>query len=156
LWLNPLRQAEFGFFFGRPNKRDHRKVLIVDGRIAILGGIDVSDHYVEKTYRQVESGQLNPKKGAWHDMDVPIEGSAVAEFQRRFLRTWRLQQGPELTGDYFPRLPEQGNERVRILTVRPGTVPNPIHDPYPDAIRNATSSSMRVRRVSIGSLWLRD
>jgi cardiolipin synthase len=121
----------------RPNQRDHRKILIVDGRIAVMGGIDISKHYSRRSYRKVDAHEISPKHGGWRDVDVRIEGPAVAELQRLFLETWRRQKGGALTGDYFPSLENQGDSRVCILKARPGELPNAIHDAYLDAIRRA-------------------
>jgi cardiolipin synthase len=122
-----------------PNQRDHRKLLIVDGRIAILGGIDISKHYAKHSYREVDAHELDPRAGGWRDTDVRIEGPAVAALQRLFLQTWRMQKGGALAGDYFPAPEKRGDHRVRVLSARPAELPNAIHDAYLDAIRQARS-----------------
>ena len=66
-------------------KSDHRKILIVDGKVAITGGVNIS-----QDYSSGPSG-AGGEKGAempWRDTDVQIEGPAVAEFQKLFLDTW--------------------------------------------------------------------
>jgi len=97
----------------RLTKSDHRKILIVDGKVAITGGINIS---------QVYSGGppgAGAEKGAqmpWRDTDVQIEGPAVAEFQKLFLDTWQRQKGATLSGrNYFPDMKEQGNTLVGVL-----------------------------------------
>lgn len=97
---------------------DHRKILIIDGTVAISGGINISSVYSSKPYgrRKVE-GAPQP----WRDTDVQVEGPAVAEFQKLFFDTWRKQKGPELSGkNYFPDLKEVGNALVRVVGSTPG------------------------------------
>jgi cardiolipin synthase len=134
--VNPLRIR--GAW--KPNQRDHRKLLIVDGRIAVIGGIDISQHYAKITYKQVANGELRPAKGGWHDVDIRIEGPAVAVLQRTFLETWQQQKGNPLTQNYFPHLSERGNQQVSVLVARPGTEKNAIHTAYLNAIEQAHSS----------------
>jgi len=97
---------------------DHRKILIIDGKVAITGGINISSVYSSRLSgrRQVEGAPL-----PWRDTDVQIEGPAVAEFQKFFLDTWQQQKGPELSGrNYFPDLKEEGNALVRVVGSTPG------------------------------------
>ncbi len=74
------------------NKRDHRKLLCIDGRLAITGGVNIS-----KVYENAPRPQgTDPKQQAWRDTDVRIEGPVVAQFERYFMETWRQQRGPAL------------------------------------------------------------
>jgi cardiolipin synthase len=98
---------------------DHRKILIADGKVAIIGGVNISNVY---------SGRLSGRKKVkgeplvWRDTDLQIEGPAVTEVQKLFLDTWHKQQGPKLTGhNYFPDQKEHGKALVRILGSTPGT-----------------------------------
>ena len=72
------------------NARDHRKLLCVDGRIAITGGVNIS-----RVYRNTSTHvAADPDEEAWRDTDVRIEGPVVAQFERYFMETWRQQKGP--------------------------------------------------------------
>jgi cardiolipin synthase len=108
--LNPLVNRRDAWTF---NHRDHRKLLIVDGRIAFIGGVNIS-----RTYSSAPSGR---KAGAaagdgWRDTHLQIEGPVVAEFQKLFLQTRSRQQRDPLPGrDYFPEIPMQGEAIVRAL-----------------------------------------
>jgi cardiolipin synthase len=76
------------------NDRDHRKLLCVDGRVAITGGVNIS-----KVYENPPSGapqQTPPDDEAWRDTDVRLEGPVVAEFERYYMQTWQRQKGPVL------------------------------------------------------------
>ncbi len=72
------------------NKRDHRKLLCVDGRLTITGGVNISEVY-ENTPKAHDA---DPSQQAWRDTDVRIEGPVVAQFERYFMETWRKQRGP--------------------------------------------------------------
>jgi cardiolipin synthase len=96
---------------------DHRKILIVDGKIAIAGGINISSVYSSSLSGRKDKGAPLPVR----DTDVQIEGPAVAEFQKLFLDTWQKQKGPTLTDrDYFPEQKETGNALVRVVGSTPG------------------------------------
>ncbi len=76
------------------NKRDHRKLLIVDAAVAILGGVNISRVYENR--HGSSSGGDDPDLLPWRDTDVRIEGPAVADFEDMFLATWRRLEGPPL------------------------------------------------------------
>lgn len=75
-----------------PNRRDHRKLLCVDGRIAITGGVNITHVYENRPGHYA----TDPDNEAWRDTDVRIEGPAVAQFEHYFMETWRDQHGPPL------------------------------------------------------------
>ncbi|MCX5811299.1 MAG: phospholipase D-like domain-containing protein, partial [Proteobacteria bacterium] len=97
---------------------DHRKILIVDGKTAITGGVNISQVYSSSlSGRGREKGEQMP----WRDTDIHIEGPAVVEFQKLFLDTWQRQKGVTLSGrNYFPELKEEGNTLVGVLGSTPG------------------------------------
>lgn len=89
-FFEPLRQAGVEVLQFRPlnpartmlwklNNRDHRKIVVVDDRIAFTGGINISG-----AYRSASTSRPGPKSGqdeAWRDTHVRIEGPVAAEFQ---------------------------------------------------------------------------
>ena len=117
--FNPLNPLDAKGLSYAPNDRDHRKILVVDGAAAIVGGVNLSTAYT--------SGGSNPTARAvatpalpWRDTDIQIEGPAVAQLQHLFLDHWQAQQGPELdSSSFFPGAPAKGNEVVRILGSTP-------------------------------------
>ena len=119
-------------------KSDHRKILIVDGKVAITGGVNIS-----KDYSSGPSG-AGDEKGAqvpWRDTDVQIEGPAVAELQRLFLDTWQRQKGSTLSGrNYFPEMKEPGNILVGALSSTPGEANRTTFIMYVAAITFAENS----------------
>jgi cardiolipin synthase A/B len=114
--LNPLKALSAH----SPNHRDHRKLMVVDGRIGFVGGINLA-----RTYENPPSDGV-PANGDtrfayWRDTAVEIRGPAVAELQRLFFGTWKEQNGdPVRTADYFPALPRQGVQTIRIVGSAPG------------------------------------
>ena len=113
--LNPLSSSEeWGL-----THRDHRKILIVDGRVAIIGGINISAVYSRSPFTRKKKVKAPIH---WRDTDVQIEGPAIAEFQKLFLDTWAKQKGPDLSerNNYYPQLKEKGSALVRVVGSTPG------------------------------------
>lgn len=101
------------------NNRDHRKLLIVDGRSAFLGGINISSVYSSGSVvkRNAEPGGNTT---AWRDTDIQVEGPVVAEFQKLFMDTWKKQHGKPLAQrEYFPALKAEGTDIVRAVGSTP-------------------------------------
>jgi cardiolipin synthase A/B len=74
------------------NRRDHRKLLVVDGAIAITGGVNVTGAYLNPK----GSVSVDPEKMEWRDTDVRIEGPVAAQFEALWETTWKEQHGPPL------------------------------------------------------------
>ena len=112
--INPLKAREkWGL-----THRDHRKILLVDGKVAIIGGINISKVYSSSPLKRKQNEKAPIR---WRDTDIQIEGPAVAEFQKLFLDTWMKQKGPKLSErNYFPDLKEVGNALVRVVGSTPG------------------------------------
>lgn len=72
--------------------RDHRKLLVIDGELAITGGVNVTGVYLN----EAGSASKKPDDMKWRDTDVEIEGPVVAQFEILFQKTWEQQKGPAL------------------------------------------------------------
>ncbi len=73
--------------------RDHRKIVVIDGRVAYTGGMNVADYYIEGI----------PGIGDWHDMHMHLEGPVVDDLHNIFCRMWWKATGEMLIGGkYFP------------------------------------------------------
>ncbi len=106
------------------NKRDHRKLLIVDGRTAFLGGINISGVYSSGSFAKRKKSRSAKEPAKWRDTHMQIDGPVVAEFQKLFLGTWEKQKGEPLSGrHYFPVLKANGKEVVRAIG-------SAVDDPY--------------------------
>jgi cardiolipin synthase A/B len=91
----------------RHNNRNHRRILVVDGRLGITGGSGVSEKWTGDGHRD----------GHWRDTDVRIEGPAVAWLQAAFVENWRETTRELLGGaDYFP-VPHPGGGEVRVQVI---------------------------------------
>ncbi len=66
------------FLSALQNNRDHRKILVIDGKVAYTGGINLSDEYIN----------IDSPLGHWKDMAVKVEGEAAFAFTRMFLQLW--------------------------------------------------------------------
>ncbi len=101
-------------------QRDHRKVMIVDGKIGFTGGVNVSDVY-SSSVPSLHEATGKPNAG-WRDTDLRIEGPAVAQLQELFLDTWREQKGPRLPErNYFPPLEARGDALAEVIGSTPGS-----------------------------------
>ncbi|MGI8480747.1 MAG: phospholipase D-like domain-containing protein, partial [Chthoniobacterales bacterium] len=93
----------------RTNRRTHRRVLVVDGRIGFTGAVGFSEQW---------SGNAQDKKH-WHDVHVQIEGPLVAKLQGAFQEHW-IKTGNEALGgaDQFPALSPAGDLKAEIVSSR--------------------------------------
>lgn len=129
--VNPL-MARKGW---QVNRRDHRKLLIVDGQVAFVGGINISSVYSSGSFGKAES---SAGKQPWRDTHIRISGPVVREFQELFLTTWGEQDGDLLAlSDYFPDPTIQGNEVVRAIGSSPEEPYNQIYVTLLSAINSA-------------------
>jgi len=97
------------------NNRDHRKILVVDGRTAFIGGINISSVYSSGSVIG-RAGPARTNSVAWRDTDLQLEGPVVAELQKLFMATWDKQHGKPLAlRAYFPDLQAQGKDIVRAI-----------------------------------------
>jgi len=105
-WYNPIRYYSLGRF----NHRTHRKSLIVDGRIAFTGGAGIADHW--------RGNARNP--GEWRDMQIRIEGPAVAPLQTGFAQNWLQTTGELISGPlFYPLLEPAGTLSAQTIMSSP-------------------------------------
>ncbi|WP_169633162.1 cardiolipin synthase [Acidovorax sp. SRB_14] len=101
------------------NQRDHRKLLVVDGRTAFLGGINISGVYSSGSFKGLRPARPNGQL-AWRDTDLQLEGPVVAELQKLFLATWVQQGGDPLeVRQWFPEPQRVGHDVVRAIGSSP-------------------------------------
>lgn len=135
------------------NNRDHRKLTIVDGRVAFLGGINISSVYTPTRggSGSASSGGSAPsgdeKKKApyadkpWRDTAVKIEGPVVADLQRAFVRIWEGERKEKLDPrELYPKLQPAGTQVVRAIDASPEDGPNPLYVALISAIESAEQS----------------
>jgi cardiolipin synthase len=86
LAFNPLSRL---YPHWAPRRRDHRKILVVDGRVAFTGGLNLGDEYAEGA----DFG--HGRTGPWRDVHVRVEGPAVGLLEAVFVESWFRADGPD-------------------------------------------------------------
>ena len=119
------------------NRRNHRKVTLVDGRIVFVGGVNISAVYSYGAARRAEGKKADELP--WRDTHVGIEGPVVADFQRSFLKMWsQLEKKPPLADKaYFPELAPRGPHIVRAVEGWVSEGANPLYVALISAIESA-------------------
>jgi cardiolipin synthase len=121
--------------------RDHRKLLVVDGRVAFVGGLNISAVYSSSSRSGRGSGARKPKDMPWRDTHMRLEGPVVRDFQELFLDTWTRQKGDPLPSRrYFPELKTAGVHLVRAIGSNADDANNPMYLTLVSAVNNAESS----------------
>jgi len=130
LEFHPLTQI------GSINDRDHRKILAVDNRTAIVGGVNLYTAYQAHPHARMVASDGGPAE-TYHDTDLEIDGPAAAELQHAH---WLDEQGPPLPPVRNPRPSAPGSEAVRIIASdHNDTIPR-YYATILSAIRNAEKS----------------
>ena len=154
--FEPVR---FPWFTTRVTRRNHRKIVVTDGKVAYLGGINIAKYYLDGDYM-----------GKWRDEHLRIEGDAVADLQKLFIADWARVRGEYLDSRRYiaphgirQRLPiqlawsEEGPSRLTIAEAFAAAIVRAqrrvrISSPYflppamlLDALRLAARSGVRVQ-----------
>jgi cardiolipin synthase len=120
--LNPLRRRI------QINLRNHRKLVIVDGRVGFTGGLNIGDEYLGRS----------KFFGQWRDTFVRVEGPAVADLQRVFAEDWDFSADEDLSADeYFPPPCQAGPARVQVAAAGPDQDIKTIREVYLAAVMRA-------------------
>ena len=91
------------------NLRNHRKILVVDGKVAFTGGMNIGDDYLDR-------GPLSP----WRDTQVRIDGPSVESLQRIFIEDWDFAYGESIKGAvYFGAEPRPDGCTVQVIQSGP-------------------------------------
>ncbi|WP_192986785.1 cardiolipin synthase [Carnobacterium mobile] len=125
--------SHFSFINLRFNYRNHRKIVIIDGKIGYTGGFNVGDEYL---------GEYK-KFGYWRDTHMKIEGNAVLPLQSRFLMDWNATVSHhklEYQENYFPLIKKQGKTNMQIVSSGPDTETQQIKKGYIKMISMAKES----------------
>lgn len=126
LQFNPVNPLEANGVW-ELNNRDHRKLLIVDGTTAFVGGVNISAVYSGSSSRgrfgssgSASTSRQQVKDLPWRDTHVQVSGPVVGTLQKFFTETWAQQAGEPLASrDYFPTLVGKGKEVVRAIASSP-------------------------------------
>ena len=102
-------KVRFPQFTGKVNYRNHRKVVVIDGKTGFVGGMNLAERYVKGV-----------AWGVWRDTHVKLEGKAVYGLQTAFLTDWYAMDRSLFTSaEYFPKMDVCGNAVAQIVTSDP-------------------------------------
>ncbi len=130
--IYPFLPVRFPSFSSKINYRNHRKILVVDGKVGFVGGLNIADKYLHGL----------PHLGPWVDTHLRVEGEAVAALDRVFLADWDFVSGEELPPDgSLEHVVRTGNRcLVQVASSGPDTDWATIMQVYFSAIATAQSS----------------
>ncbi len=102
-------KVRFPLFTSKVNYRNHRKIVVIDGHVGFVGGMNLAERYMRGF-----------SWGIWRDTHLLLEGKAVHGLQTTFLLDWYLVDRTLITSArYFPRLESLGTSLVQIVTSEP-------------------------------------
>ena len=122
-------KVRFPFFTHRVNYRNHRKILVVDGALGFVGGVNVADRY----YYGAKS-----IKGVWRDTQMQIAGSAVNALQSTFIQDWFFASAQRLNDKkYFYNGGVLGDLKMQVVSCGPDSDWRTIEQAFVMALTNA-------------------
>ncbi|MDU1904543.1 MAG: cardiolipin synthase [Dysgonomonas sp.] len=125
--VEPFLKVAFPIFTSRVNYRNHRKVVVIDGEVGFMGGMNIADRYIKGV-----------KHGVWRDSHFKVEGKGVHGLQTSFIIDWYATKNELLVANkYFPALVPQGESMMQIATSGPTGEFKQIHQGIFHAITNA-------------------
>ncbi len=128
--VQPFLKVAFKILTSRVNYRNHRKIVVIDGKVGFVGGMNIADRYLNGI-----------NKGIWRDSHIKIEGKAVAGLQTSFLIDWYSSRKEFLASDtYYPVLENKGDNMMQFATSGPVGPYKDIHLGILQAISNAKES----------------
>lgn len=110
--LHPIMPIRFGNLLFSLNYRNHRKIVIVDGKIGFTGGVNISDKYIKN----------KDELGRWRDIHTKIEGPAVNRLHQVFLEDFSFAKNKEdglFSEKYLPKSEKIGVSSVQIISSGP-------------------------------------
>jgi cardiolipin synthase A/B len=125
------------------NSRDHRKILVADDEVGMVGGVNLSTDYESAPSLSPGITPKNPPASShpvWHDTDLEIRGPVVPELSRLFAAHWREQKGPPLPPVKSPPQYARGKQIVRVIGSSPSKLATRYYTTVLTAIRTAQSS----------------
>lgn len=120
------------YFNYRVNYRNHRKIAVIDGATAFIGGFNIGDDYLG----------LDKHWGYWRDAAVRIRGNGAIVAQIRFFLDWNYASADKLTIDdrYFHEIPYSDGTAIQVVSGGPDTRWNPIKESYLKMINSAVET----------------
>ncbi|WP_066630046.1 cardiolipin synthase [Labilibacter marinus] len=110
--IYPFLKVMFPAFTSKLNYRNHRKIVVIDGLVGFVGGVNVADRYIHGS----------PEYGIWRDTHLKIEGDAVNNLQTIFSIDWYFVSQVELADKkYYPSKDALGDKIVQVSSSGPDT-----------------------------------
>jgi len=107
--IHAILKVVFPILTSKVNYRNHRKVVVIDGQIGYMGGMNIADRYVEGN-----------KLGPWRDTHFKITGPGVYGLQSSFILDWYAASNQLIKGKpYYPELPKPDDTKMQIVTSGP-------------------------------------
>lgn len=132
--IYPFLPVVFPVVTSKVNYRNHRKIVVVDGKIAFMGGLNIGDEYLGK----------DPRMGFWRDTHLQVWGDAVYVLQAIFIMDWAFVKGEShhrlQEAIYFPVHNERDKQFVQIAASGPDSEWEAIMQAYFTAVVSATQS----------------
>ena len=118
--LEPFLRVRFPRFTSRVNYRNHRKIVVIDGSVGYIGGMNIALRYVKgmKKKRKEETGKRKVESG-WRDTMLRIEGGAVNGLQQSFLLDWYFVDRTLLSDRKYYTKPTDGGGLMQTVTSGP-------------------------------------
>ena len=112
--------------------RDHRKIVVIDGKVGYTGGMNIADYYINGL----------PKIGEWRDMHIRINGEAVSYLQDIFLDMWNTSTKQQINGEaYYPyrnhNIEKTDSIKIAIVDRKPRYTPEIMRRAYAKAIESS-------------------
>ncbi len=128
VYVHPFLPLRFRLGRSKINYRNHRKIVLVDGKVGFTGGLNVADRYFKGNHL-----------GIWRDTVVRIEGAAVHGLQMQFLLDWHFVERKLITAEkYFPEPEKFASNLIQIVSSGPDTDWEAIMQGIAAAIMSAT------------------
>ncbi len=107
----PMMPIRFGNLLFTLNYRNHRKIIVIDGKVGFTGGVNVTDKYIKPI----------SDLGIWEDLHMKVEGPVVNSLHSVFIKDYHFASQEELLlkKKYIPEIEPQGNHIVQIVAAGP-------------------------------------
>jgi len=107
--VKPFIRVIIPFLSSNTNYRNHRKIVVIDGKVGYIGGMNIAERY-----------SMGIRGGVWRDTHLRVSGPSVSELQTAFLVDWQFSSGEFLSSlSYYPSIEPEGDVTMQIATSGP-------------------------------------